>query len=296
MAAGLELAYLGVEVADLAGTGEFFAGIAGMIPGEPTSAGEATWRMDARAHRIIVSEGPANDAVFFGFEAIDQSAFDAAVARVTAAGASFEYGSPALCAERRVDQLVRIEAPWDVPVEIVLGLAEAATPFASELVPDGFVTAGQGFGHVVMLCEELAPAEVFTTEVLGLSQSDWLEQDLGGLTLNVRFYHCNPRHHSFALGSIGLPAPTHLHHVMIEVPAQDTVGAAFDRAFVSGRPIANGLGKHDNDKMFSFYVVSPAGFQLEFGCGARTISEPWTENRKYDRISEWGHQPIPTAP
>ena len=44
--------------------------------------------------------------------------------------------------------------------------------------------------------------------------------------------------------------------------------------------------------MFSFYVVTPAGFQLEFGYGARTIDEPWTENRRYDRISEWGHQPL----
>ena len=33
------------------------------------------------------------------------------------------------------------------------------------------------------------------------------------------------------------------------------------------------LGKHDTDKMFSFYVVTPAGFQLEFGYGARTIEE-----------------------
>ena len=44
--------------------------------------------------------------------------------------------------------------------------------------------------------------------------------------------------------------------------------------------------------MFSFYVVTPAGFQLEFGYGARTIDEPWTDNRRYDRISEWGHQPL----
>ena len=70
------------------------------------------------------------------------------------------------------------------------------------------------------------------------------------------------------------------------------VAAAFDRAWNAGLPIANALGKHDNDKMFSFYVVTPAGFQLEFGSGARVVSEPWTDDRRYDRISRWGHQPL----
>ena len=55
---------------------------------------------------------------------------------------------------------------------------------------------------------------------------------------------------------------------MLETVSQDNVGLAFDRAFKAGLPIANALGKHDNDKMFSFYVVTPAGFQLEFGHGA----------------------------
>jgi hypothetical protein len=108
----------------------------------------------------------------------------------------------------------------------------------------------------------------------------------------VRFYHCNPRHHSLALGAAPIQLPQKLHHVMVETVSQDNVGTAFDRAWKSGLPIANALGKHDNDKMFSFYVVTPAGFQLEFGYGAITIDEPWTENRLYDRISEWGHQPI----
>jgi hypothetical protein len=105
-------------------------------------------------------------------------------------------------------------------------------------------------------------------------------------------HHCNPRHHSLALGAAPIELPQKLHHVMVETVSQDNVGAAFDRAWNAGLPIANAIGKHDNDKMFSFYVVTPAGFQLEFGYGSRTIDDPWTDNRRYDRISEWGHQPI----
>ena len=44
--------------------------------------------------------------------------------------------------------------------------------------------------------------------------------------------------------------------------------------------------------MFSFYVVSPAGFLVEVGYGARMITDDWRENRRYDRISVWGHQPL----
>ena len=57
-------------------------------------------------------------------------------------------------------------------------------------------------------------------------------------------------------------------------------------------PLPNGLGRHDNDGMFSFYLQTPAGFQIEFGHGARVVGDDWDDNRKYDRISAWGHQAL----
>jgi hypothetical protein len=39
----------------------------------------------------------------------------------------------------------------------------------------------------------------------------------------------------------------------------------------------------------------PAGFQIEFGHGARVVGDDWDDNRKYDRISAWGHQPLRQA-
>ena len=92
----------------------------------------------------------------------------------------------------------------------------------------------------------------------------------------MRFYHCNPRHHSVALAKPPIELPQKLHHVMVETGSHDNVGAAFDRAREAGLPIANALGKHDNDKMFSFYVVTPAGFQVEVGYGARIMTSPGT--------------------
>jgi hypothetical protein len=79
---------------------------------------------------------------------------------------------------------------------------------------------------------------------------------------------------------------------MFETIERDDVGVAMDRAWATGLEIPMGLGRHDNDQMFSFYVRSPAGFLVEVGSGARSVVEPWTDNRRYDRTSVWGHQPL----
>src|SRR5690242_10025369 len=119
MTAELEVAYLGVQVADPTVFGTFLTDVVGLVPGDATTDGAATWRNDDRVHRIIVEEGPANDAVFFGLEAGSADAFDRAVERARAAGATVTEGSSSDAAARRVDGLVRIDAPWGVPVELV---------------------------------------------------------------------------------------------------------------------------------------------------------------------------------
>jgi hypothetical protein len=79
---------------------------------------------------------------------------------------------------------------------------------------------------------------------------------------------------------------------MFELNERDDVGAAFDRAWAAELPIPNGLGRHDNDGMFSFYLQTPVGFQIEVGHGAHVITDGWDKNRRYDSISAWGHQPL----
>ncbi|HRA36041.1 MAG TPA: VOC family protein, partial [Acidimicrobiales bacterium] len=131
------------------------------------------------------------------------------------------------------------------------------------------------------------------TDGLGMRRSDWLEMEIAaGIELEVWFFHCNARHHSVALARAPFDLPQTLHHLMVETVDRDDVGAAFDRAWASGLPIPNGLGRHDNDGMFSFYVQSPAGFQVEVGHGARVVTDDWADDRRYDRISAWGHQPL----
>jgi 2,3-dihydroxybiphenyl 1,2-dioxygenase len=291
----IELAYLVLELPDPDLVTPVLADVVGLLPGEP--AGDArTWRDDDRAQRVIVQPGPANDAVAVGFEAVDPAAFDAAVARLRAIGAEVADGTDDDLKARRVDRLVRAAAPWGGDVEVVLGLAAAPAPYESALVPGGFLTEGVGFGHVVFGTLAFDESVRFLTEGLGLAQSDWLETELApGIDLEVRFFHCNARHHTVALARAPFELPQRLHHVMFEANSRDDVGAAFDRAWDAGLPIPNGLGRHDNDGMFSFYLQTPAGFQIEFGHGARVVGDDWDDNRRYDRISAWGHQPLRQA-
>jgi 2,3-dihydroxybiphenyl 1,2-dioxygenase len=291
----LELGYLVLEVPDPDSLSPVFADVVGLVPGEPTASGARTWRNDGRASRLVIESGPANDAVAVGFEATDLDAFTSTVARLREQGVDvIEAADDAT--GRQVDRLARTKAPWGTDVEIVLGRSDASTPFASALVPGGFLTEGVGFGHIVLATTAFDESVTFLTDGLGFEQSDWLEMPIAeDITLAVRFYHCNARHHTVALARAPFELPQVLHHVMFEMNDRDDVGAAFDRLWATDLGIPNGLGRHDNDRMFSFYLQTPAGFQVEVGHGARVITEGWDDNRAYDAISAWGHQPLRPA-
>jgi 2,3-dihydroxybiphenyl 1,2-dioxygenase len=292
----IELAYLGLEVPEPETLSEFFGEIVGLIPGEPADARALTWRNDDRAHRLIVQPGPANDAVFIGFEAVDGATFDAVSDRFHKAGYELAEGDDEELKARRVERLARTMAPWGVSVELVLGLAKATTPYSSPLMSSGFLTKDVGFGHVVFATTAFNESDSFLTEGLGFEQSDWIVFEIAeGIELEVRFYHCNERHHTVAMAKAPFDLPQTLHHVMFETNSADDVGAAFDRVWATDLAIPNGLGRHDNDGMFSFYVASPVGFMAEVGHGARIVTDDWNENRLYTRMSVWGHQPIRQA-
>jgi 2,3-dihydroxybiphenyl 1,2-dioxygenase len=291
----MNVGYVGLEVSDRASLETLFENVFGLVAGEPTAAGATTWRNDDKAQRIILHDGSTNDAAYLGLE-YDESEFGGAVDRLRAFGATVTEGSAAELEQRRVSALVHTQAPWGPRIELVTGLELARSPFESALVPSGFLTGSQGFGHAVFqvkTMEQLDEVHRFATEALAFTQSDWFESgpDAGGVV--AHFYHCNARHHTLAVGYTSAGIVRASNHIMLETNDIDDVGAAYDRALQAGVVIDRGLGRHDNDRMFSFYAQSPAGSRFEFGAGARSIVEPWTENRRYDRGSVWGHHTSP---
>ena len=128
-----------------------------------------------------------------------------------------------------------------------------ADPFRSALVPSGFVTGDEGLGHVVFGTMDPQAPERFYCDRLGMRLSDRIEAELApGFSLLVTFLHANPRHHTVAFAAALLPK--RMHHFMLEVGTMDDVGYAYDRCLTAGIEIAQTLGVHPNDRMFSFYA------------------------------------------
>jgi len=295
----LELGYLGFEVSDPDAFGTYLQDVMGLQPGEASAPNVQAWRLDGKARRLLVHEGSANDATYLGYVATDEAAFAESLLRLRATGASVAEGTVAEARLRGVKGLAYTQAPWGTRVELAVGLADASTPFASELMPGGFVTEGLGLGHTVFFIaggpEEHARAAAFAEDALGMVLSDFYETGEGEDKFRANFYHCNGRHHTLALGFLAeSPSPAKLHHVMLETVNADNVGCAFDRAVAAGVPIPNGLGKHLNDRMFGFYSMTPAGFQMELGTGGVIVDDSWPVVR-YGRASGWGHQPFTPA-
>jgi hypothetical protein len=109
-----------------------------------------------------------------------------------------------------------------------------------------------------------------------------------GYHADILFFHANPRHHSLALGGADRKR---IHHFMLEARTMDEVGLALDRTLKAGLRIMHTLGRHPNDRMFSFYARTPSGFNFEFGWGARDVDDATWQPTTHHRISEWGHHP-----
>ncbi|WP_335933562.1 VOC family protein [Streptomyces sp. PTD5-9] len=258
-------------------------------------------RADDRAWRIALHEADAEEFGYVGWEVPGPAELAAAAAELAEAGVEVRHADEELLRERDVLGLFHLDDPNGVRVEIFYGARTATTPFVS---PTGarFVTGEQGLGHVVFSVEDYAATLRFYTELLGFRLSDFC--DLG--RKRIAFLHTNPRHHSLAFAGLVVEPerkprkdvePGELFHFMLETDTLDTVGYAYDRCLAGAAPLALTIGRHSNDRMLSFYAVTPSGFEVEYGYGAITVDDPWTATR-VDGTSLWGHHRTarPAAP
>ncbi|MEO3788411.1 VOC family protein [Actinocorallia sp. B10E7] len=255
--------------------------------------GELLLRLDDRAYRVVIEEGePAGprSLVALGFETAKAADLDALVATLNAAGV--EVGEePELAARRQVRRLVSFTDPDGNRLEAYYGQATDHHAFVS---PRGvsFVTGDLGVGHVFMLSDDAQKAAAFYCDVLGFRLSDTIDFQIAeGI-----FLHCNPRHHSAAFASIP-GAPSGLGHLMLEVSDLSAVGRALDAVGAAEDTLTMAMGEHTNDRMTSFYVQTPSGFDVEYGCDGLLIDDAeWTVGH-YSAASLWGHHfQTPPAP
>lgn len=282
-----QLGYLGFEVKDLAAWERFSTQVLGLGVARRHDHGFAL-RMDSHAARFFVEEGGADDVSVLGLQVEDEATLRQAASRVRAAGIEVTDGTPEEAARRGVAALVRYRDPGGMPSEIFFGPEKAPEPFRSEVVRSGFVAEELGFGHLVLSAPDMKASRGFYEDVLGFRYSDRITAEIHGHHADLLFFHTNGRHHSIAIGG---PQRKRIHHFLVEVRAMDDVGLAFDRALRGGIRIFQTIGRHPNDKMFSFYARTPSGFQFEYGAGGRVVDDATWQPGFYDCISEWGHHP-----
>lgn len=260
------------------------------LPGPlANSDGSLGWRIDGAAQRLIVKEAADDDLLAVGIDCGDEAGLAAAVRRLEQAGVQVSEDAERAGA-RRVARLHVTADPVGNTVELFHGAEPAAEPFRSAAFPAGFRAGDLGFGHAVLVSHDLGAMEAFYGGLLGFGVTERLNTKVGPIDIRGVFMHCNARHHSLAL--FDLPSPKRLHHFMLQANDAMDVGRARERAAELGVPLALDLGQHPHpDGTFSFYGITPSGFDFEIGAGSGEIDPATWGTTRTAVTSTWGHRP-----
>jgi 3,4-dihydroxy-9,10-secoandrosta-1,3,5(10)-triene-9,17-dione 4,5-dioxygenase len=291
------LGYVSIEASDPQKWLDFGTEVLGMMvaPGMPTDD-RVYLKMDARPFRFEIFPGETDRLALCGWEVLDQPAFAAILDRLDQAGVAFESGSTEDCQRRRVAELVRLRDPAGNELELYHSADLDYARFISPAGVNGFETGfngDMGLGHCVLPALNLAETHSFYRDILGFGQTDSMHfhfsEDPADPGQGLEFMHVdNPRHHSLALYQAEMPSGC--VHLMVEVETVDEVGYCLDRVLQREIPVTSTLGRHTNDRMLSFYMLTPGGFAMEFGCEG--LQMDWTDYTptRSSLPSIWGHK------
>jgi extradiol dioxygenase len=282
-----QLAYVGIGVSDMARWRDFASDVLGMQVVESGADGTVYLRMDECHHRVALHPSGEDDVIYIGLQAATHAEYEQSKEALRAAGVALTQGTPAEIAQRRVLDFVKFET-GELPFELCVGPhMRWDPPFRPGRQMSGFKTGALGLGHVVLRSTTRDESVRLLTDALGFRISDYIG--------TMVFLHCNPRHHSIAFQPSAKDLPRsrdkRMWHFMLETNALDDVGAAMDIAAKSGAPLATTLGRHSNDQMVSFYVMTPSGFEVEYGWGGRLVDDATWVVQRHDRGTLWGHKP-----
>ncbi|CPR11160.1 biphenyl-2,3-diol 1,2-dioxygenase BPHC (23OHBP oxygenase) [Mycobacterium bohemicum DSM 44277] len=287
------LGYLRFEATDVAAWREYGLKVLGMVEGHGSTAGVLYLRMDDFPARLVIVPGEQDRLIGAGWECANAEGLQEIRNRLDVEGTPYKEATAAELADRRVDEMIMFSDPSGNCLEVFHGAAlehrRVVSPYGHK-----FVTGEQGLGHVVLSTRDDAESLHFYRDVLGFKLRDSMRmppQVVGrpadGAPAWLRFFGCNPRHHSLAF--LPLPTPSGVVHLMIEVENADDVGLCLDRALRRKVPMSASLGRHVNDLMLSFYMKTPSGFDVEFGCEGRKVDDTEWIARESTAVSLWGH-------
>ena len=280
------LGYLELGVSSLADWRHYAQDVLGVAC---LDAGDALHlRYDDACWRLRLVATGEDDIRCAGFEVSSATELATLQARLEGQGVAVIDGTPAEAKARGVTDLLVCTDPFGVRIELYVGDRSGEESFVSPRGVSGFVTGKQGLGHMVLAGANAQQAEAFYRQGLGLLLSDHVVLGPPGRQLTLTFLHCNPRHHTLALAPV--PSPKRLNHIMLQVESFDDVGYGLDRARGAGIEISSTLGKHTNDRMISFYMRTPSGFDIEYGYGGVEIDDATWKPDTHHATSFWGHK------
>lgn len=287
------LAYIRVESRDIPAWRSFGETVLGAASAPESTDTRLLLRVDDRPWRIRVEQGTQDRFLCAGLEFPSEREYAEGLEGLRKAGVTLREGDAAEARDRQVRGLASCTDPAGNALELVWGNIVAGTPFVSPAgVPD-FVTGEAGMGHVVFPTTCYEETRAFYKELLGFGDSDEMRVHFPGgpeQGLGMSFMHASgPRHHTVAVGEF--PAPSGLIHTMLEVRSLNDVGLALDRALAAGVHISSTLGRHTNDKMVSFYMRTPSGFDIEYGYDGQQFYD-WSTVTPTFTVKEdlWGHK------
>jgi 3,4-dihydroxy-9,10-secoandrosta-1,3,5(10)-triene-9,17-dione 4,5-dioxygenase len=286
------LGYVRIGTEDIDAWRQFGGGFLGMMEDKGDNPTSLYYRMDDHPSRLVISVAAENKVEAIGLQVFGKEELAELVAAVEQTGTKVTPLDAAECRDRRVTEAVRFDDPAGNPLELFWGVALSHTEVQTPTV-SSFVTGEQGMGHVVVTAPDGPAAYAFYTEVLGFRPRNTLRlpgppaADGTPQFETLWFLGCNARHHT--VGILPMPGPGRLVHFMVEGGMLDDVGRAWDRAEKLKVPVMQTLGRHTNDKMVSFYVISPGGFAVEVGYDGLRV----TGDEPVYEITEgafWGHK------
>jgi 2,3-dihydroxybiphenyl 1,2-dioxygenase len=283
-----QLGYARIETQDLDAWETFACDVLGFMAAERNDS-RLRLRMDSYVYRLEINKGPNEGISALGWDCGDEDSLAAIEKGLADAGYAPVRANADEAAARMVDELVTVRDPdGGFDLEFFWSLRNATERFVSP-TDATFVAEDLGLGHGFQSVSDEKKYSELYRDILGFRLSDHIDFPNGGAGI---FLHCNPRHHSMAIGQ--LPRNPGIGHLMFEVTDLDIVGRAYDKVLDGAAPLFSTLGRHTNDKMVSFYVGSPSGFGVEYGVGGVTIDddETWRPTR-YSDAHYWGHQRQP---
>ncbi|WP_300427608.1 VOC family protein [uncultured Thalassolituus sp.] len=288
----IQIGYLVIQSQKLDEWQRFFHDGIGLHEAERTGE-RLAYRFDRHERRIMVEKGKAEDISALGIHVQSDEAMKEVLQRLSAKAIPVTATSGKSAVIRGVHSYYSFKGPKGLTLELYRSPILSEEPLNMKV--SGIVTGDSGMGHLAITSRTPEIMLGFWHEIFDARISDYIDEKIAGVELDITFLRFNERHHSIAVASTkGVrldPIRTQAQHVNLVADTMDDLVGAFRRLKQLGFEMAHEIGQHPNDKELSFYVITPSGFEWELGFDALKVNENDWAVERFKGISLWGHKP-----